>query len=158
MMVSGILVTILAVGQIVLAVILYNPAGNVSVINLGWGVMMLSAVFGWLPIYTFRKKGNVQGKGYMHTTTLVDSGVYSIVRHPQYLAGVLLSIALSLISQHWLVAVLGVCGALFYYQGTYDEEKRCIEKFGDTYIEYMERVPRMNFVLGIIRCLRDTRA
>jgi protein-S-isoprenylcysteine O-methyltransferase Ste14 len=29
-----------------------------------------------------------------------------------------------------------------------------IEKFGDEYTSYMQRVPRLNLVLGIIRLLR----
>jgi protein-S-isoprenylcysteine O-methyltransferase Ste14 len=154
MMFGGLVITVLVVGQIVLAVLLYNPAGNVLVINLGWGVMMLSAVFGWLPILTFRRRGRVQGRSYIHTTVLVDSGVYSIVRHPQYLAGVLMSLALPLISQHWSVAAVGACSAVVIYLNTLDEEQGCIAKFGDAYLNYMQRVPRMNFVLGILRRLR----
>jgi len=33
-------------------------------------------------------------------------------------------------------------------------DKHEIEKFGDDYRRYMERVPRTNFVLGIIRLVR----
>jgi protein-S-isoprenylcysteine O-methyltransferase Ste14 len=32
-----------------------------------------------------------------------------------------------------------------------------IEKFGDAYREYMERVPQINFILGIIRQLQKWR-
>jgi protein-S-isoprenylcysteine O-methyltransferase Ste14 len=44
-----------------------------------------------------------------------------------------------------------------YYLNTYDEEKGCIEKFGEEYKRCMERVPRMNFVLEIIRARRRSR-
>jgi len=149
--------TIVTVGQIILAFVLYNPQGNILLINTGWVILWISAIFGCLPIYTFRKKGKVEGPSYMMTTALVDSGVYSIVRHPQYLAGVLISLAVPLISQHWLVVVLGLIAAPLYYLYTYDEEKKVIEKFGDAYKEYMERVPRMNFILGIIRAITRKR-
>jgi protein-S-isoprenylcysteine O-methyltransferase Ste14 len=142
------------VGQIILAFVLYNPQGNIPIINAGWVVLWISAIFGCLPIYTFRKKGEVKGRSYMMTTKVVDSGVYGIVRHPQYLAGVLISLAIPLISQHWLIAVLGLIAAPLYYLNTYDEERKDIEKFGDAYKQYMERVPRMNFILGIIRAIR----
>lgn len=151
MIICAIILTIAAVGQIVLAFVFYNPEGNALVINIGWGVLMLSGIFGWVPIFTFRKKGDVKGRGYIHTQILVDSGIYGIVRHPQYLAGVLMSIALPMISQHWLVAVLGLIAAVVYYANTFDEEKGCIEKFGDDYRHYMEQVPRMNFISGILR-------
>ena len=154
MIINGVILTIAAGGQIILAFVLYNPAGNQTLINLGWGVLMLSAIFGWLPIYTFRKKGGVKGGGYIRTTVLVDSGIYGIVRHPQYLAGVLMSIALPMISQHWVVVLFGVVAVVIYYLDTFDEEVGCIEKFGEAYKEYMAAVPRMNFILGIIRSIR----
>lgn len=146
--------TLAAVGQIILAFFLYNPEGNALVINFGWGILMLSAVFGWLPIFTFRRKGKVKGWGYIHTTVLVDSGIYSIVRHPQYLAGILINLALLFISPHWLVAASGLISAVILVINTYDEEKESIQKFGEAYVEYMKRVPRLNFILGIIRLIR----
>jgi protein-S-isoprenylcysteine O-methyltransferase Ste14 len=65
-------------------------------------------------------------KGYIHTTVLVDSGIYGIVRHPLYLAGILISISLPMISQHWLVAVFGLFAMVIYYQNTFDEERTCM--------------------------------
>jgi protein-S-isoprenylcysteine O-methyltransferase Ste14 len=153
---SGFILTAAAVGQIVAAILLYNPQANANLINAGWGVLMLSAIFGWLPIFTFRSKGKVEGRGYIRTTVLVDSGVYAIVRHPQYLAGILMNIALAMITLHWLVLALGLVAAPIYYLDTGQEEKGCIEKFGDDYRRYMERVPRMNFILGIVRALRKS--
>jgi len=150
---AGIL-TVTAVSQIILAIALYNPQVNAAVINTGWGVLWISAVFGWLPIFTFRKKGQVKGWGYINTTKLVDSGVYAIVRHPQYLAGILISIALPLVTPHWSVAALGGCCAVIYYLDTYEEEKGAVEKFGDAYLRYAETVPRLNFILGIVRLIR----
>jgi protein-S-isoprenylcysteine O-methyltransferase Ste14 len=154
MIAFAIVLTIASVGQIILAFLLYDPEGNTLLINIGWCVLMLSAIFGWLPIITFRRKGGVKGKGYIHTTVLVDEGIYAIVRHPQYLAGVLINAALPMITQHWTVAVLGMIAAAINYLNTYDEEKGCIEKFGEEYKIYMQSVPRMNFIIGIIRAIR----
>jgi protein-S-isoprenylcysteine O-methyltransferase Ste14 len=151
---SAAILTIAAVGQIILSFVLYNHNGNSTVTNAGWAVMCLSAVFGWLPILTMRKWGHVpEGKSYMHTTQLVDRGVYAIVRHPQYLAGMLMGIALTLIAQHWIVAVLGAIVVLTTYADTFAEEVACLEKFGEEYERYRERVPRVNFVTGIVRAL-----
>ena len=113
----SIILTIAAISQIILAITLYNPKANAGLLNTGWLILMLSALFGWLPILTLRSKGAVKGKGYIHTTQLVNSGVYAIVRHPQYLAGVLISIALPFITQHWLVAFLGLIAICIYYLG-----------------------------------------
>jgi protein-S-isoprenylcysteine O-methyltransferase Ste14 len=155
MIVEATILTITAVGQIILAILLHNQDGNVAVTNIGWVILWLSAIFGWLPIYTFRKWGNVpKGKGYLHTTVLVDRGVYAIVRHPQYLAGILMSVALPLISPHWAVVLLGIVAAIAYYVNMVEEDASDIEKFGDAYKAYIQRVPRMNFLLGIARFMK----
>ena len=95
----------------------------------------------------------MEGRSYIHTTVLVDSGIYAIVRHPQYLAGILMAIALFLIAQHWLIGILGIVLIFIYYQNTYDEEKKVMEKIGSDYEQYMKRVPRLNFILGIVRLI-----
>jgi protein-S-isoprenylcysteine O-methyltransferase Ste14 len=147
----GILVTIMAVSQVLAAWLLYDSTDPAWRINLGWGVLWISAVFGWVPIFTLRSRGEVRGRSYIHTTHLVDSGIYGIVRHPQYLAGVLLSLALPLITWHWLVVLPGVINPGFYYLNTFQEEKQNLEKFGEAYREYQQKVPRMNFLPGLLR-------
>jgi len=75
--------------QMVLTYFRYNGMGLDGLANTGWLVMTVSAVFGWMPFYTLRERGGVpEGESYMKTTKLVETGVYSVVRHPQYLAGV----------------------------------------------------------------------
>ena len=101
---------------------------------------------------TFRKKGGVKkGKSYIHTTILVDTGIYSIVRHPQYFAGILLNLALILLTQHWLSVIAGIIAIIIMYFDTLKADSRLIEKFGEDYKKYMDRVPRFNFILGIIK-------
>ena len=106
-----------------------------------------------LPILTFKKYGKTKGKSYIHTTVLVDRGVYSVVRHPQYLAGILIAVALALIVQHWIVAVLGALLIFIYYMDTYAEERDVTQKFGEDYERYKKSVPRVNFIAGLIRLL-----
>jgi protein-S-isoprenylcysteine O-methyltransferase Ste14 len=50
--------------------------------------------------------------------------------------------------------MLGIAGIYLCYQSTKIEDKLLIEKFGDEYREYMERIPAMNFIEGTIRLLR----
>ena len=158
-MIKAVILTIAAVGQIILSFLLYNEEGSDAVTNAGWVILWISAIFGWLPILTLKKWGGVpEGKGYISTTQLVDRGVYGVVRHPQYLAGMLLGVALSLIAQHWAVAVLGLVVVVISYLDTYDEERACVAKFGEEYTRYAERVPRVNFVLGLVRLLRQSRS
>jgi protein-S-isoprenylcysteine O-methyltransferase Ste14 len=94
----------------------------------------------------------------METTALVDTGIYAVVRHPQGgTAGILLNLALPLIGQHWLLVVLAAAGITLLYIDTLKADEACIEKFGQEYVRYMERVPRVNFLAGLRRLLVDQR-
>ena len=71
-----------------------------------------------------------------------------------YLSFMLIFLALACISQHWLSAVLGITGILMIYGDMRREEKSNTDKSGDDYLRYMQKVPRMNLVIGIIRLIR----
>ena len=102
----------------------------------------------------FRKKGDVKkGKSYIHTTKLVDTGIYSVVRHPQYVTFIMWAIAGMFLFQHWIVILLGIPVIPLIYIDLIKADKKLIKKFGDDYKAYMKRVPRGNFLLGIIRLL-----
>jgi protein-S-isoprenylcysteine O-methyltransferase Ste14 len=117
--------------------------------------MFSGLVFGMLPVYEFRNKGRVKnGKSYIHTTKLVDTGIYSIVRHPQYITLFLWSFAGMFLFQHWIVIIVGIPIMPLTYIDLINADKDGIRKFGDTYRQYMNRVPRANFFLGIIRLLQ----
>ena len=149
---------VLTVAQIVLAFFLRRP-GPEALEWAGWICLWTSAIFGVLPIITFRRKGGVaKGESYMKTTALVDTGIYAIVRHPQGgTAWLLINLGVMLIAQHWSSVILGLASLVLAYAGTFKADQYCIEKFGDEYKRYMERVPRVNFVAGIIRLLRRRR-
>ena len=152
---TGSVMGVLTVLQIILTFFLYNQASLQVLRVLGWIIWALSAVFGIMPIISFRRLGGVpEGKSYMQTTVLVDSGVYAVVRHPQFLAGMLINVSLMLIAQHWLIIVLGVPSMLLSYLDAHRADQSCIEKFGADYKRYMQVVPRLNFLVGIIRLLR----
>jgi protein-S-isoprenylcysteine O-methyltransferase Ste14 len=144
----------LTIAQIVLAFVLPQPRSE-AVLRIGQVLWWTAAVFGWLPIFIFPRKGGVpKGKSFVHTTTLVETGIYAIVRHPQMgVAWLLMSISLMLITQHWISVALGIPVMVVVYADLLKADQRCIEKFGDAYRRYMERVPRVNFVAGIIRLI-----
>ncbi|MBL7110662.1 MAG: isoprenylcysteine carboxylmethyltransferase family protein [Bacteroidales bacterium] len=147
----------LLAAQIVLVFIfgMVNEVGLDIVMYIGLVIWGISFIFGWLPILVFKRKGGVpKGKSFVHTTVLVDSGLYSIVRHPQYTAGILFSLALVLISQSWLITAMGVIIITLLYVDILMADKLEVEKFGDDYKRYMKKVPGTNFILGIFRQLR----
>ena len=122
---------------------------------LGWVFWAIGMILVMAPIVMFPRRGGVpKGKSFVHTTQLVDTGIYAVVRHPQYLGGILaIFVATPLLYPHWLFVVLGIPGAVILYWSTIEEEKQLVEQFGDGYRSYMQKVPRVNLMLGIIRLL-----
>jgi protein-S-isoprenylcysteine O-methyltransferase Ste14 len=154
------LATILFISQIIIGIYLVSSVSQIDVLAYaGVGLYAFAGlVFGALPVFEFRRKGGVKkGESYIHTTRVVDTGIYSIVRHPQYVTFMLWAIAGMLLFQHWIVVLLGVPVFPLMYIDLIKADKDAIEKFGDDYRAYMERVPRMNIILGILRCLRQRR-
>jgi len=153
---GGILVvSALIVAQYVLAFFIYKLPGLPALQWIGWGIWVLSAIFGIAPIFILRRRGGVsKGKSYVETTHLVDTSLYAIVRHPQYLAGILFNVSMMLLAQHWLVVLLGLISAVLIYADIQAADREGIEKFGDEYRRYMQRVPQVNFLLGGVRLLQ----
>jgi protein-S-isoprenylcysteine O-methyltransferase Ste14 len=149
---------ILFIGQIVLCFLFYNWAGLNVLFYFGWLILAVAIVLGWKARVAFEDEGRAQeGESWLATSGVVDSEVYAVVRHPMYLSFMLLVLALMLISQHWLSIIFGLPIVAFLYLGMRGEERSNIEKFGDDYIRYMDRVPRMNFLLGLTRLLQRER-
>ena len=147
--------SVLTVAQVILAFFFHSPFSEVLQ-WVGWICLWTAGVFGVLPIYTLRRKGGVpQGESYVKTTRLVDSGIYAIVRHPQGgVAWLLINLGVMLVAQHWLIAVLGLVSMPLVYLDAIKADRYAIEKFGDDYRRYMEKVPRVNFISGILRLIQ----
>jgi len=123
-------------------------------VYIGYGFWVLGALFGILPIIHFRRKGKIKkGDSYIKTTTLVTTGLYAIVRHPQYLAGVIISISLAFYSQHWVVILLVLPTMICTYIDTFNAERKLVEKFGEQYIQYKKQVPRLFPIVGIFKLI-----
>lgn len=143
------------IAQVVLTILFYNSLGLSWLLYLGWAVLVIAAVLGGRARVAFEKEGAArEGESWLRTQTVVTTGVYGVVRHPMYLSFLLTSLSLVLLSQHWLNAVLGVVVMGVLYSDMWREEKSSIKRFGDDYRRYMEQVPRMNLVAGIIRLMR----
>jgi protein-S-isoprenylcysteine O-methyltransferase Ste14 len=144
----------LTITQIVLAFVVRRE-GIGALRTAGVVLWWIGAIFGWLPIFALRRSGGVsKGKSYVHTTELVDSGIYAIVRHPQMgTAWLLMSLSLVLIAQHWSSLALAAPTMALVYLDLLKADDRLVEKFGDAYRQYMERVPRVNVIAGAIRLI-----
>lgn len=82
--------------------------------------------------------GNLEG---LTQKELVTSGVYGIVRHPLYLAGIVIFTFNPNITVNNLT--ITVLADLYFIFGMFIEERRFLRIFGDQYREYRKRVPRL---------------
>ncbi len=100
-----------------------------------------------------RHGGVAPGAPYYDTSRLVERGPYAVVRHPQYLGYILLVVGFALLSQHALTSVLAMVSVGSLYVHTRLEERHCMRRLGDTYRTYMQRVPRFNLPVGVVRLI-----
>ena len=82
--------------------------------------------------------GNSEG---LTEKELVTTGVYGIVRHPLYVAGLIIFTFSPHITVNGLT--ITVLADLYFIFGMFIEERRFLRIFGDQYREYMKKVPRM---------------
>ena len=135
----------------------FVEGGNSPILKiLGITSLMLALVFMVPPFFLLKKYGHPpDGAPFYETTTLVDRGVYGIVRHPQYLGYILLVLGFVALSQNPLTTIIGASASILFFLQALQEEEYCSRQLGAEYEAYAERVPRFNFVLGLIRHLRS---
>lgn len=118
--------------------------GNVTI---GAGVLLIV-----LAMRTLRRRGKLEERGdFTETSVVVKQGIYSLARHPLYLGWLLGYPAAMLVSQHWLIVILGLIGMASMLHITKRADSDLIEKFGLEYQQYMQEVPQLNIILGIAR-------
>jgi len=146
-------------GLLVLAFVLSwfvsSPSALEMLDYIGWIIWAVGIVLILLPLFVLHSKGRVEKReSFVHTKVLVETGIYAVVRHPLYLGWLLMYLAIIFWSQHWLTAIIGIAGMACVYLISKQEDQRLIEKFDDDYKRYMQKVPRMNLLMGIIRLVR----
>ena len=72
---------------------------------------------------------------------VVTSGVYSIVRHPQYLGGLLAHVGISFLFSAWFSLLATPLMVLLVFLISRKEEIELEKEFGKEYLNYKENVP-----------------
>lgn len=103
----------------------------------------LTAAGAWFGLAGLRSTGFEVAETHCSPERIVTTGIYSIVRHPQYLGWILAHIGVSLLlsasySMLFTPFLLG-----FVYLISRKEEDELIKEFGEEYGEYQEKVPML---------------
>ena len=128
----------------IIAINLFPPTIE-ELVDVGWIIFGVGAFLYVLSVFTLRRKG---------VSSIVESGIYGIVRHPMYLGAMVMFFSHIFLGQNWIVAIGTIVAIVCCYLIILSGDQRNIEKFGDDYKRYMQKVPRMNLALGVIRLLR----
>ncbi len=106
-----------------------------GLILISWPLILLGIVLfvvGFIQIYWSK----FTGKG------AVETGLYRIIRHPQYVALAVIGLGTSLYWSRFIVVIAFVSMLCIYAFLARVEERICLEKFGEPYREYMNRTGR----------------
>ncbi len=75
---------------------------------------------------------------------LATAGPYAFVRHPLYLGGLLIGLGLTLAGGHWIWPTTFLLFYVRMYSATIGYEEERLERlFGDDFVAYRARVPRL---------------
>jgi protein-S-isoprenylcysteine O-methyltransferase Ste14 len=72
----------------------------------------------------------------------VTQGIYRYSRHPIYVAILLIYLSVGIASTSWIFLLAVIIWAILVNVSATDEERYCLEKYGEAYREYMNRAPR----------------
>lgn len=72
---------------------------------------------------------------------LITTGPYRLCRHPLYLFGSLIFVAHPQMSH--TLALITLWLLLYFWIGSYIEERRLVQQFGDPYLQYQATTPRL---------------
>jgi protein-S-isoprenylcysteine O-methyltransferase Ste14 len=72
----------------------------------------------------------------------VTRGLYRISRHPQQLMFFISFLGICIAIGSWPALFIKIISSLFLHSRILAEEKACLERYGDSYRDYMKRVPR----------------
>ncbi len=89
----------LAAAQLVLLGVA-GPGPALWLTVIGGSLQLMALVSLVVPVVQFKRRGGVaRGDIFANTTLIVDTGLYAVVRHPQFLAMPVLVIGTALIAQ-----------------------------------------------------------
>lgn len=72
----------------------------------------------------------------------VTKGMYRYSRHPLYVGMLLIYLSVGIATASWIVLLSVVIWAVLLNFSAIDEERYCLERYGEAYRDYMNRTPR----------------
>ena len=125
---------------------LQNPSINIPFINFSISVFYLLISIPFILIGAWFGIGSVKVTTLKvaethRTEKIVSSKIYSLIRHPQYLGGILAHIGISFLLSSFFSLIFTPLVIFLNFLVAWKEEQELIKEFGKDYEKYKERVP-----------------
>lgn len=111
-----------------------------------WLLLVISALMVVSGAVSMHKRGKADGSRnddslfrFEQTTNLVETGIFSKIRHPLYGSLIVLAWAIFLKNPSAELAAVAAAASLLLYLTARADEKECTDYFGDAYRHYMKR-------------------
>ena len=106
---------------------------------IGASILVIGA---WLGIEGVRETGLKAAETH-RAEKIITGGVYSVVRHPQYLGGLLAQVGFSFVLSGWYSLVSTPLMVVLVFLISNKEEKELAREFGKEYENYKKKVPML---------------
>lgn len=77
----------------------------------------------------------------------VTKGIYKVTRHPMQVMTIVMWVGIGIASGIWLLVILAFLLGALSYPSLKAQERFCIDKYGEDYLEYIERTPRYLLII-----------
>jgi protein-S-isoprenylcysteine O-methyltransferase Ste14 len=134
----GIMISLLIISWTI-----WEKGDVILLVYVGYALYVPAIALAVTSIAALKRRGK-PASGWEHTTVLIQGDVFQLVRHPLYLGGALLNLGILLIVQSITSIISGLIGIFCFWMASREEDKFNIEKFGNSYGEYMKKVPMWN--------------
>jgi protein-S-isoprenylcysteine O-methyltransferase Ste14 len=125
---------------------------------MGWVIGAGGILLIGLALLTLHLRGQPEeGQGVTQPLVVVDSGIYALIRHPLYLGWILVYTGVMAVGQYCLTVLLCLLGIGCVSVICRQEDRRLLERFGSRYEAYLDSVPAMNLVAGLMRWISRKR-
>lgn len=130
--------------------IIGNIANSITVIAFLYAIFLpfkLGTIWFYIGIFIFLLSVTsliAASGGFITTPTdkPVTKGIYKYSRHPLYFSCLLVLIAIGIASASWIILLAATLFFILVNIISSSEEQYCKEKYGDTYINYLNKVPK----------------
>jgi len=141
----GILFSLIVLGQMAS---IWERSAIHPLLYIGYVLYVPAAALVISSFINLKEKGEPES-GWEHTTVIIGSGVFRIVRHPLYLGSAFFVGGLILIVQSIPSTILGLVAIFCFWMASRGEDEFNVKKFGEEYRKYMAEVPRWNLLKGL---------